>query len=423
MGSCLFANARPGVPFIFDGGAERTTFALASGLARKGMNVMQVCTFPYGDIEFGAANAASMGIICSRQSGEVDCFNDGLIKIHTRNEHLLVRDGSLSVLAVAPSEFQSACREILAQKKMELVVTWLKGSDFIVRLGSEFNIPTVLRIVGPYSSEGYPAVAPDTLILANSPVTAQTASEYYRREVNFLLGIVQHSAYVTEPRAPRFITYVNPRTEKGIHLFCKIAARLPELPFLVVRGWSRDALQLDEGQAMEFISSLPNVTLLAPVEDMRKVYGLTSILLLPSRWLESWSRVIGEAQANGIPVIASNRGASPQSVGEGGVILDYGKPDLWASVIRMLYRDHNLRSKLDDYARLNIRRFDPEALIEDYFELFSNYAQGIPHPLRRSQQGKVKIFFGDWDSKGIPWLESQEIDMCAEFDLSEPAHR
>jgi glycosyltransferase involved in cell wall biosynthesis len=423
MRGCLFANARPSVPFIFDGGAERTTFALVSGLARKGVAVIQVCTFPRGDIELGAANAASMGVTYFRKSGEADCFADGTIKIHTAQEHLLVRDGLLSVLAVHPSEFQSVTREVAAQRRLELLITWLKGSDHIVRLGSELNLPTVLRIVGPYSEEGYPRMGSDTYVLANSPVTARLASEHYEREVNFLPGVIDYASYVAEPREPRFITYINPRTEKGIHLFCKIAALLPESPFLVVRGWSRDKLLMDELQAVEFISSLPNVVLLSPVHDMRDVYSQTRILLLPSRWQESWARVIGEAQANGIPVVASNRGSSPQSVGEGGVILEYGDPGLWAEVIRMIYHDDELRARLGDYARRNVRRFDPETLLEAYLDFFSTCAQGGQAALRWPQRGKTRVFFGEKSLRGMPLLQPREIDMCAEFDLSEPAHR
>lgn len=423
MRGCIFANARPGVPFIFDGGAERTTFALASGLARKGIAVLQICTFPRGDIELGAANTALMGINCLRKSGEADCFEDGHIFIDTINEHLLVRDSLLSVLAVHPSEFEAVVRQVAAQRRMELLVTWLKGSEQVVRLGHELNLPTVLRIVGPFSPEGYPTVGPDTFILANSPVTAWAASRHYGRDVSFLLGVIDYTRYVTGSSAPRFVTYVNPRTEKGIHLFCKIAALLPDIPLLVVRGWSRDNMLVDELRAIEFISSLHNVVLSSPVQDMREVYGQTSILLLPSRWQESWARVIGEAQANGIPVIASNRGASPQCVGEGGVILEYGDPQLWANVIRMVYQDEQLRSKLSHCARLNISRFDTEMLIEDFVQFFSACAENRLVSLDRHQQGKVKVFFANKSSGGLPRLQPAEVEMCSEFDPAEPAHR
>src|SRR5579885_2744795 len=422
MRICIFGNARPGVPFIFDGGAERTTFSLVSGLAHKGMPVMQICTFPRGDIELGAANAASMGVACSRKSGEVELSYDGSMSVRTRGEHLLARDGLLSILAVHPSEFQPVCRDIVAQKKCRLLVTWLKGSDQIVRLGSEFNVPTVLCVVGPYSPEGYPELGPDTFILANSPVTAQVASEYYGRRVNFILGIVDHASYIAEHRTPRYITYVNPRTEKGIHLFCKIAALLPGMPFLVIRGWSRDKLKADELQAMEFISSLPNVTLVSSMQDMREVYRLTSILLLPSRWQESWARVIGEVQANGIPVIASNRGSSPQSVGDGGVILEYGEPDLWADVIRLIYHNDELKAELGDCARLNTRRFNPAEIIADYVAYFSNPTHAAQDASGQCRQDKVRVVFGSRDGCGAPRLQHRAVNVCADFDCSEPTH-
>lgn len=423
MRGCIFANARPGVPFMFDGGAERSTFALVSGLARKGVAVIQVCTFPRGDIDLAAANAASMGITYVRKNGEVDCLGDGRAGAHTTHEHLLVRDGLLSVLAVHPSEFQSVVRGIVAQRRMELLVTWLKGSEDVVRLGCELDLPTVLRVVGPYSEEGYPPVGPDTFILANSPVVARIAGEHYGREVSFLLGVIDYASYVAETRTPRFVTYVNPRNEKGIHLFCKIAALLPGISFLVVRGWSRDNLLADERQAVEFISSLPNVTMSSPVRDMREVYALTSVLLLPSRWPESWARVIGEAQANGIPVVASNRGASPQSVGGGGVILEYGDPRLWADVVRMIYQDDALRSRLGENARLNTGRFNPQTLLEEYVEYFSACARRTRSVSRRPQGDKIGVVLAERGPRGEARLCSREIEMCAEFDLSEPAHR
>lgn len=43
---------------------------------------------------------------------------------------------------------------------------------------------------------------------------------------------------------------------------------------------------------------------------------------MPSLWNESFGLVAAEAMLNGIPVLASNRGALPEVVGEGGMLFD-----------------------------------------------------------------------------------------------------
>jgi len=410
----LFANSRPGVPFSFDGGAERTTFALLSGLARNGLAVVGISTFPQGDIEWAKRSAASMGMAVKLlHAGE-----NGAFKVNT--DHLQFVDGSLSIIGVHPSAFSAICRQVASEYKPDLLVTWLKGSDYVVQLGQELNIPTILRIVGPYSLEGYPEITLNTIILANSPVTAQIASEHYHRDANFLLSLIEHADYVAEDRNPHFVTYVNPRAEKGVHLFCRIAGLLPDLQFLVVRGWSRTRLLPDEKRAMEFLTSLPNVAVASPVTDMREVYRSTRILLLPSRWPEAWARVVGEAQANGIPIIASDRGSSPQEVGNGGIILPYGDPRLWASIIRLLHDDDALRSNLESNAKTNIGRFEAEKLLEGYLKVFAACAE-------RKWNGKkpasemVRTFRGFRDSQGRPQVIPDSISMLERFDLSEPA--
>ena len=413
----LFANSRPAVPFVFDGGAERTTYSLVSGLARKGLEVVQVCSFPRNNIALAVANAGRMGASFTRSSGPVD---SNLI-VSTNKDHLLVRDGLLRILAVDLSEFRSVCQALLSDPSTNLVVTWLKGSADVIDIASRFRIPTVLRIVGPYSSEGYPPVNPDTTILANSPMTSDSASRHYKRDVGFMLGVIDHALYVAPLKTPRYITYINPRIEKGVNLFCKIAALLPELPVLVVQGWSRDSFNGDELQALEFIKSLPNVKLMLPMSDMREVYGLTRILIVPSRWQESWARVIGEAQTNGIPVVASNRGSSALNVGQGGVVLSYGQPDLWAAVIRMIYQDPELSSRLAANALLNIRRFDAATLVQNYADYFSICAERGRGELPQTIKDPVSVFYGERNANGLAQIVAREVS-CSESDVHEPAY-
>ena len=49
--------------------------------------------------------------------------------------------------------------------------------------------------------------------------------------------------------------------------------------------------------------------------DPRKFYRVTKAIVMPSLWNESFGLVAAEAMANGIPVLASNRGALPETVG------------------------------------------------------------------------------------------------------------
>jgi glycosyltransferase involved in cell wall biosynthesis len=48
------------------------------------------------------------------------------------------------------------------------------------------------------------------------------------------------------------------------------------------------------------------------------VYSLTRLLIMPSLWNESFGLVAAEAMLNGIPVLASNRGALTETVGGSG---------------------------------------------------------------------------------------------------------
>jgi len=73
---------------------------------------------------------------------------------------------------------------------------------------------------------------------------------------------------------------------------------------------------------------------------MKDIYRDTRILLVPSQWEEAFGRVAAEAHFSGIPVVASNRGGLPESVGSGGLLLDPEAPaQVWSDAIRRLWND------------------------------------------------------------------------------------
>ena len=70
------------------------------------------------------------------------------------------------------------------------------------------------------------------------------------------------------------------------------------------------------------LSGLTNLHRLANTPDPRDFYRVSRAVLMPSLWRESFGRVAAEACLNGIPVLASRRGALPETLAEAGFLFD-----------------------------------------------------------------------------------------------------
>lgn len=122
---------------------------------------------------------------------------------------------------------------------------------------------------------------------------------------------------------PRYATFVNPQPHKGVFLFVRLAVELartrPDIPLLVVEGRAR-AESL--AQAGLDLTGLANLHRMANTPDPRHFYQVSRVVLMPSLWNESFGRVAAEACLNGIPVLASRRGALPEILAEAGFLFD-----------------------------------------------------------------------------------------------------
>ena len=120
----------------------------------------------------------------------------------------------------------------------------------------------------------------------------------------------------------KYVTFVNPSYEKGVYPFARIAdeigRRRPDVKFLVVEGRGTERTVADCGLNLTVhgtIFFMPNTY------DPKQFLTLTKFFIMPSLWCESQGLVAVEALINGIPVIGSDRGALPETIGGGGVIL------------------------------------------------------------------------------------------------------
>ncbi|QEH32073.1 GDP-mannose-dependent alpha-(1-2)-phosphatidylinositol mannosyltransferase [Aquisphaera giovannonii] len=182
-------------------------------------------------------------------------------------------------------------------------------------------------------------------------------------------------------RDPRYVTFVNPQLEKGVTVFARIAielnARRPDIPLLVVEGrGTADTLN----RLPVNLSGLSNVQRMANTPDPRNFYRVSRAVLVPSLWLESLGRVAVEAMANGIPVLASDRGALPETLGNAGFLFTIpGRytPDSiemptarevapWLAILEKLWDAPDFEARHRAIAYTEANRWDPAAIGREF---------------------------------------------------------
>jgi ADP-heptose:LPS heptosyltransferase len=150
-----------------------------------------------------------------------------------------------------------------------------------------------------------------------------------------------------------YVLLTNTNAEKGYDLILKVAALLPDVPFLVIASQS----PLDEAIHAYELAGLSNITAIGRVADMEPIYREAAIVAVPSyRFRETFSRVCIEAQRYGKPVIGSDRGNVPYLLEHSGVSLPED-PELWAAEIRRLLGDPRYYEERSNRALENSARY------------------------------------------------------------------
>ena len=128
------------------------------------------------------------------------------------------------------------------------------------------------------------------------------------------------------------------------------------------------------------------------------------MLLAPSLWNESFGLVAAEAMLNGIPVLASNRGALPEIVGDAGflfpipdcytpattVVPTAEQVEPWVETIIRLWDDPKLYQHWSQAAQRRAQRWLPERLAPVYRQFSSTiFPQPAPPFLRRMPEPTI----------------------------------
>ena len=169
------------------------------------------------------------------------------------------------------------------------------------------------------------------LMLHRSPTLVAYNTEHVRETFSRhgLPNVVLHPPVKPEEHRTTpgdMITMVNPSKNKGHATFYRVAASMPDIPFLAVEG----------GHGTQVFEAWPNVEVQPQTANMREdVWSRTRLLLVPSEY-ESYGMVGVEALASGIPVLAHPAAGLLESLGEGGIFLDRNDPQLWVNKIKEL---------------------------------------------------------------------------------------
>ena len=303
----LFVSNYPHLPDI-TGGLQTTTHDLCLAIGQMGAQAAVLC----GQLPVAAADGTA--------------------------EAGLVRDESPGYPVLRSPRPHQALADVAAEWAPDVIVVQ-NGVSLAPMVLAALNTgrPTAVYLHNVETSQlgGHLVADPCLLYFANSDFTAQRWRALYGLSCEVIPPVVSPQAYLAERTGDK-VLFVNPTPIKGVERLFELAEACPELPFLVMESWRLDAPWRAHCQARA--ARLGNVEWRGPSADMREVFGQSRVLLMPSVWEESFGRTVVEAQINGLPVLASRRGALPQLVGTGGLVLDLHAPvDDWASALRRLY--------------------------------------------------------------------------------------
>ena len=380
-------------------GASITTRETLLALARRGWDVKTFCG---AATDFSAPPSVDE-ILTSSGVAVKKRFDGGVGEGAFRA--VSYRDSGVESVVVAPrsglgvgvgtvpsrpagAAFLQLFAETLRRLSPDVVLTyggyWLGGD--MLKLAKKSGAKTVAWLHNlAYRNAGYFRDVDLTL------VPSEFAADVYRKRLGLEPVAVPplidwrkvrpENAEEDEDDTRKFVLFVNPSVGKGAPLFAKIVEETnkirPEIPFLVVEGSAASsALARCDWERRDGW----NLFRAANTPTPREFYRVAKLALIPSFFEESFGRVAAEALGAGVPVVASNRGALPETVGDAGILLDIPerltptsqeKPTAadaapWVDAIISLWDGDERRKALRENGLQRAKRWTEERVVELY---------------------------------------------------------
>lgn len=205
--------------------------------------------------------------------------------------------------------------------KADVTISHLECSERTHILSNAYKIPTIHLVHNTHPLTVKWQARASALIINTDWIASEPEWQAFDKPKMVINPPVNPEDYATD--RGKKVTLVNLWEDKGSAIFYEMAKRFPNVQFLGVKG----------GYGEQVIKDLPNVTIMEHTDDMKKVYGETKVLLMPSKY-ESFGRVGVEAMASGIPTIAHPTPGLKESLGSSGVFADREDPNAWEEALR-----------------------------------------------------------------------------------------
>ncbi len=302
-------------------------------------------------------------------------------------------------------EYQQAFRDVIAQEVAEFQPDVIHSGHIWMpsAVASEFNIPLVITchgtdIMGYKESDRYRAEADKAAIAAKSIVciSQQNLDEMLEcfpdaKDKAILMpnGYDSHIFYPAEYNAAEVLAdygITKPYKHvvsfagkyahfKGIDILLKAAQQYSDGETATVLAGG--GTLFDEMMQMRNDLGLEDVYLLGlkPFEELRRIYNIAEVSLVPSR-AEPFGLVVIEAGACGTPVIGTNDGGIPGILTpETGILIDPEDPDALAREVKAVLSGEKKfdRKYIADYTK---KTFSQDSLIIKTVELYEKACRG-----------------------------------------------
>ena len=279
---------------------------------------------------------------------------------------------------VAPSKYDllNACKGLDVLETYELYHFF---SGQAVDVAKKLNIPLVVEVwtsflhpayfVPPYSINSRKVINSASLFIARSALARQALIKLGVSESK--IKVIYHGVNITRFQFKRkskksskriIVLYVGEMEEyKGVLDILKVWPQIYQ-KFPKAQLWL-----VGKGKLTESVGKAPGVKVFGYVSHSKlpEIYSQADIFVSPSKnrylgpflwWEEFFSYTLMEAQASGLPIVATNSGGIPEEVGGKNLIVSQGNLEELKNAFCKLIEFHDLRVKLGKNNRKRAER-------------------------------------------------------------------